>query len=205
MKYLVFLLMFLVSCGSKPIPSIPVDVLAELQANSNTMFNLSGEVDWNLSKRLDRHTEKHKVGDTILIYINSNGGDVNAAENIMNTMSRFKTVCVADTAMSAAFEIYESCTVRVYMDRTLLMTHHHFITFSKNQMNVTDVFVAGLDAYIQEKYLLTKAALRMEMTYSELSEKITKGNGEWYIYGKDIIKFNAADYHIKDAQLKVAK
>jgi ATP-dependent protease ClpP protease subunit len=205
-KLLLIFLMILAACGkSKPNPEIPQEVLAELQTNKQAMFNMSGEINWYVDDNLKGRTEKMKAGDTLLIYINSNGGMVDAAESIMNTMSGFKTICVADTAMSAAFEIYEACTVRVYLDRTLLMTHHHSISFGNGTIPVTEAFLAGLEGFVQETYLLKRAANRMGMTHAELLENIQKNNGEWYIYGKDIVKYRAADYHIQDNQLKKNK
>ena len=205
-KLFLVLLMMLSGCSwFTPNHEIPKEVLAELQTDKKSMFNMSSEIDWNLDDNLKEHTKNMKPGDTLLIYINSRGGIVDAAESIMNTMSRFKTICVADTAMSAAFEIYESCTVRVYLDRTLLMTHHHSISFGNGSISVTEAFLSGLDGFIQETYLLKKSASRMEMSHAELLEKIEKNNGEWYIYGKDLVKYHAADYHIKDSQLKKVK
>lgn len=206
MKYLVFLLIILSGCSGYFRPEIPSDILAELQTDKRTMFNMASDIGWRLSESLDKHTEHLKTGDTLLIYIHSNGGDVNAAENIINTMSRYKTICVADVAISAAFEIFQSCTVRVYTDNTVLMTHHHSIIFGYGQVTVPEVFLAGLDGYIQETYLLKKCAARMKMSYSDFLQKIEKNNGEWYMNGpREIRKANAADYHIKESQFKVKK
>ena len=197
--------MFLISC-SKPLPSIPEDVLAEFQNSSKQMFNMSMDIDWRLAKNFEKHTEKNNPGDTILIYINSNGGEVDAAEGIINTMAGFKTICIADTAISAAFEIYQHCTVRVYMDRTLLLTHHHYMVFNERSMvTAPDLLLQGLGAYIQEIALLTKCATRMKMTYAALDAKIAENGGDWYIYGKDIMTYHAADYHIKNSEIKVKK
>lgn len=202
MKYLVLFLIFLVGCAGDIFrPAIPADVLAELQGDKKTMFNMSSDIDWRLSRALDKHVEKTKAGDTVLIYINSNGGDVNAAENILNTMSRYKTICVADTAMSAAFEIFQHCTVRVYMDRTVLMAHYHSIWYG-GPVNVNEAFLSGLEAYIQQTALLKKCAARMQMSYLEFTGKIDK-EGEWYIFGPDLVKYHAVDYHIQNADLRI--
>jgi ATP-dependent protease ClpP protease subunit len=204
MKFLIIFLIFLIGCAEDSFrPTIPADVLAELQGDKKTMFNMSSEIDWRLSRALDKHTEKTKIGETVLIYINSNGGDVNAAENIINTMSRYRTVCVADTAMSAAFEIYQHCTIRVYMDRTVLMAHYHSIWYN-GMLSVNEAFLSGLEAYIQQTALLRKCAARMEMSYLEFTGKIDKEK-EWYLFGKDLVKYHAVDYHIKIADLRIAK
>lgn len=205
MKSLIAFFILLLTGCSAVVPQIPQDVLAELQASDKSMFNMAGEINGNLQNNLNRHLKNKKVGDTLLIYINSNGGEVNSAEAIMNTLAGYKTICVADIAMSAAFEIFQTCTVRVYMDRTLLMVHHHWIIFNNNQISVPDLFATGLEAYIQELSILSRCAFRMKITYNDLDKKIQKNGGEWYLYGSDIIKNNAADYHIKDSQLKKNK
>lgn len=193
--------MFLISCV-KPLPNIPDDVLAELQSDSSQMFSVYEEVNWSMAKDFDIYTQNLKAGDTVMIYIYSNGGEVDAAENIINRMSSFRTICVADKAISAAFEIYQHCTVRIYMDRTLLMTHHHSMVFTQNNIEtVPNLFMESFNAYIQEIGLLSRCAARMKMTLNELNAKIAKNNGEWYIYRGDIVKYNAADYHIKYYQL----
>jgi ATP-dependent protease ClpP protease subunit len=209
MKYdviLAALSIMLASCGSmKSTPEIPQEILAELQTDKQTMFNMNSEINWSLEDDLKSHTKNMKPGETLLIYIKSNGGGVDAAESIINIMSRFKTICVADTAMSAAFEIYQSCTVRVYLDKTVLMTHRHSMSFGNGSISVIEAFISSLDGFVQETYLLKRSASRMNMTYDELLKKIEKSKGEWYIYGKDIVKYNASDYHIKDNQLKKLK
>lgn len=200
------LLAALISCGPmKSTPDIPREILAEMQTDKQTMFNMNSEINWGLDDDLKSHTKNMKTGETLLIYIKSNGGGVDAAESIINTMSRFKTICVADTAMSAAFEIYQSCTVRVYLDRTVFMVHRHSLSFGNGSISVTEAFISSLDGFIQETYLLKRSANRMDMSYDELLKKIEKGNGEWYIYGKDIVEYHASDYHIKDNQLKKIK
>lgn len=201
MKYLIFLLMFLMSCG-KVIPSIPEDVLAELQSDSNQMYNMSSDIDSYMASNFKDYTKKLKAGDTALIYIYSDGGDVDSAENIINSMTKLKTICIADKALSAAFEIYQHCTVRVYMDRTILMTHHHYMIFREDTTaTAPELLVTGLDAYIQETRLLGKCAARMDMTFSNFSDKIAGNGGDWYLYGSDILKYHAADYHIKNSQI----
>lgn len=201
MKYLFFLLMFLISCG-KTISNIPEDVLAELQSNSTQIYNMGGDIDAYMSGSFKKYSEQLKAGDSLLIYIFSDGGDVDSAENIISSMAKLKTICIADKALSAAFEIFQHCTVRVYMDRTILMTHHHYMTFRENTIaTAPELLVNGLDAYIQETRLLGRCAARMNMTFNDLSDKIAGNGGEWYIYGKDIIKYHAADYYIKDSQV----
>lgn len=204
MKKLMFFLILLLTGCSISIPQIPQDVLAAVQETNDTMFNLSGDIDAALERRLNSHLKDKKIGDTALIYINSNGGDVASAESIMNTMMSYKTICVADAAMSAAFEIFQHCTVRLYMNRSLLMVHHHWMVFN-GPITAPELFIGGLDAYIQETSILTRCAMRMKITYADLFLKIQKNGGEWYLHGSDIIKYNAADYLVQDYQLKKAK
>jgi len=202
MKFLLFFLIVLTGCFGNFNPEIPQDVLAELQSDSTQMFNLSGDVDAYTARNFEKHTEKLKTGDTALIYIYSDGGEVDSAEKIIGSMAKFKTICVADKALSAAFEIFQHCTVRIYMDRTLLMVHHHYMMFrSGTIVTAPELLVDGLNAYIQEASLLGRCAVRMKMTFSDLNDKIAKNGGDWYIYGDDIVKNNAADYHIKDSQV----
>jgi ATP-dependent protease ClpP protease subunit len=201
MKYLFILLIFLISCGKKT-PHIPFDVLEEIQSNSIEMFNMNGDIDSYMSRDFEKYAEKLKAGDTALIYIYSDGGEVDSGESIINSMTKFKTICVADKAASAAFEIFQHCTVRVYLDRTLLMVHHHYVTFPSGAIATSsELLIDGLNAYIQEVGLLRRCAARLGMSINELNEKIAKSGGDWYIYGNDIARYNAADYYIKDAQV----
>lgn len=204
MKHLIVFFVFLLIGCSNPAAPIPADVLAELQATEKTMFNLNGDINSSAAYYFNQHIKNKKTGDTVLIYINSNGGEVNAAEMIMTSMMGHKTICVADTAMSAAFEIFQNCTVRLYMKRSLLMVHHHWALMS-GPINVPELFITGLDAYVQEVSILSRCAMRMGMSYADLFKKIEKHNGEWYLYGADITKYNAADYLIEEYQLKKTK
>lgn len=206
MKYLFLLVMFLMSC-TKPVPSVPPDVLAEMQVSPNKVFNFSFDVDWLAVSRFDEHIQDAKPGDTVLMYISSNGGDVDAAEAIISRMSRYRTICIADLAASAAFEIYQHCTIRVFRENTLLMVHHHYIVFSsRTTATVPEVLIQGIKSYAQEYGLLTRCAARMYMSYEELISKIAENGGEWYIHGpKQIKSTNSGDYYIKDKEYENIK
>jgi ATP-dependent protease ClpP protease subunit len=206
MKYFLLLLILLMAC-TKPIPSIPAEVLAEMQVSSSKVFNFSFDVDWLAVSQFDKHIQDAKPGDTVLMYISSNGGDVDAAEAIITRMSRYRTICVADFAASAAFEIYQHCTIRVFRDNTLLMVHHHYLVFgSKTTATVPEVLIQGIKSYAQEYGLLNRCAARMYMTYEELIKKIADDGGEWYINGARQIKSaNAGDYHVKDEEYENIK
>lgn len=200
MKFFIFLTMLLLSCNDTPQPSpVPPKILSELQDTSIKIFSLSGDINPKLVNKFKKITKDMAVGDTLLLYINSKGGYVDSAEYIINIMAGLKTICLADMAYSAAFEIFQHCTVRIYNDDTSLMTHHHFALFNnRSTMTSVDLFNYGFNMYVQEATLLTRCAARMNMSFSELNEKIEENNGEWYLTGDDIPKYFAADYYLKD-------
>lgn len=201
MRFLLILATLLFSCNG-PSSSLPPKILSELQNTSDEVFELSGDVNSKITNKLKEFTKNMIFGDTLLIYINSKGGYVDSAEHIINIMAGFRTICLADMAYSAAFEIFQHCTVRIYNDDTSLMTHHHFALFSdRSTITSVDLFNYGFNMYVQEATLLTRCAARMNMSFIELNEKIDENNGEWYLVGDDIAKNSAADYYLKDKTL----
>lgn len=199
MKWLLFLFVLLIAC-QKPPSTVPEKILAELQeAPPSDIFILTGDVAPNMINSLKKITKNKEIGDTLLIYINSKGGYVNSAEQIINIMAGYKTICLADMAYSAAFEIFQHCTIRIYNDDTSLMTHHHFAFFqNESVMTSVEMFDYAFNMYIQEATLLTRCAARMNMSFLELSEKIDENNGEWFLHGDEIAENFAADYYLKD-------
>lgn len=206
MRWFFSLFIFLIAC-QKPSPTVPAKILAELQDTSLEVFEMTGDIEAKLVNNLKKFTKNKVLGDTLLIYINSIGGHVNSAESIINIMAGYKTICLADIAYSAAFEIFQHCTVRIYNDDTSLMTHYHFAFFKRQStMTSSELLDYGFSMYIQEVGLLTRCAARMNMTYLELTEKINENNGEWYLHGDEILRHSAADYYLNDLKmLKVKK
>jgi len=131
--------------------------------------------------------------DTIYVYINSQGGSVDAGNLLINQLNYQKALnktveCIAQKAYSMAFHLLQTCDKRFITPSSKVMQHQislggidgplenllHYVDMIKNISNSMDTFTAK----------------RINLSYNEY---IAKVNNDWWLFGEDIITNNVAD------------
>ena len=147
--------------------------------------------DTSSAKIINELTSKQRERE-LYIYIISNGGSVVSGMEIIRTMQALSNnganiKCIADTAMSMAFVIFQYCPARYVTLSSVLMQHqlqlgvkgpinhvNSYLSFIKNMESEVDGFQAN----------------RLNLTTERFRDLTTS---DWWLFGNDIIVNKAAD------------
>jgi ATP-dependent Clp endopeptidase proteolytic subunit ClpP len=131
--------------------------------------------------------------DNRYIYLNTNGGSVDAGLKLINTINdlnrkNISVSCIVDTAISMGFVILQSCKERYVLEHATLMQH---------QMSLQDVKgqIRNLNSYFKfinnlENKLNKIQADRIRLELKDFEEKI---HDDWWMDSDEAIKNNVAD------------
>jgi len=131
--------------------------------------------------------------DVMYIYIDSNGGSIDAGEHLINQFNYYRSLnrsiqCIANKAYSMAFHIFQSCDIRYITQSSKLMQHQMSIVISRqNFENILNYMEMLKNMSIK---LETITAKRLKLNFNDYHNKIIN---DWWLYGDDIIVNNAAD------------
>lgn len=152
-------------------------------------FVIRGEVTGAGMNKLSHQILESKA-DKVYLFIDSPGGSIFAGLKFMEAVKATdkKVICVANTAISMAFAIFQGiCSERLIMENAVLMQHvasyglegqePNNFTFSKFLHSMAVALYAG-------------QAKRMGMSYNDFYGKI---RDDWWMWGDEAIANNAAD------------
>lgn len=132
----------------------------------------------------------------IYIYIKSPGGMVSAGENIIQYMNYKKyqnhtLLCVAESALSMAFHIFQYCNERIVLPNSVIMQHQMSIQLGGSLENINS-YLKMLNTI--NNHLIKSESIRLNITPAKYKNKIMS---DWWIYGYDIITEKVGDKMIK--------
>lgn len=128
----------------------------------------------------------------IYIYIKSPGGEVPAGEKIIQYI-RYKRhqnhtlLCIAESALSMAFHIYQHCDERIVLPNSVIMQHQMSLQVGGSLENINSYL--SMINNVNNQLILSESE-RLEITPDEYKNRIVS---DWWIYGKDIITQNVGD------------
>ena len=167
--------------------------------NENSLIELTDSNFVNIRLSIDDKsmsnviTKLHKLKNKeVFIYINSFGGSVSSGNTLVEHIKSLQNKeiivsCIADKAMSMAFIIFQHCTNRYILDSSILMQHQMSLGIKGPIRNIDNYLkmINNMENSINEYQ-----AKRLNIDVNEFKE-LTES--DWWLYGKDILKFNAAD------------
>lgn len=131
--------------------------------------------------------------NTFYVYIDSNGGSVDAGQRLIDQFSYLQqqgvTIeCIAQNAHSMAFQILQSCDKRYVTPSAKVMQHQMSVNDLEGQF---DNLMNYLNMVQQMSNKLDKAsAERIGLSYDEYKKKVST---DWWLFGEEIVKANVAD------------
>lgn len=168
-------------------------VFCELQIvlNATNHVALHGPITDLSTKEFLVHAARlhndHSDASPKYVYINSPGGSVVAGSRIVRHVMSKNYTCIADHAISMAFVVFQACTTRIVMAHSILMQHQQSLYIDGNLENVKS-YMRMINAVNDDLTLLQ--AERLKMTVKDFKEKTVS---DWWLYGKDILTYRAAD------------
>jgi ATP-dependent protease ClpP protease subunit len=168
---------------------------AEIQTitlTNDNFVSLRGPVtSTSISNLITDLISKHS--DTRYIYLNTNGGSVDAGMKLVNVIQSLQdnnviVNCIADTAISMGFVIFQSCSNRYVTRHASLMQH---------QMSLSDVEgkIRDLNSYVKfvnsiEDEINKNQADRIGLSLEQFNEKI---RDDWWLTAKQSISDKVSD------------
>lgn len=160
--------------------------------NSTNHVKIQGPIDhYSIDlaiSQLNLITDKH-----FYIYLDTPGGIVDEGERFV-TQLKYKqatgsyVTCIAENALSMGFYIFQNCNNRLVTPSGKLMQHQ--ISLNNNRIPLDN-----LDSYIKMVRKISRninqfCANRINITVEDFEKRV---NNDWWLYGQDAIKENAAD------------
>lgn len=163
-----------------------------IKLTENNFVVIRGPIDgFNSAKIINELASKQQEAE-LYIYLITNGGSVTSGMEIVQTLkslseSGVSISCIADTALSMGFVIFQYCPVRYVTRASVLMQHQLSLGIRGpiNQINTYMSFIQSIEDEIDQHQ-----ADRLGKTVKEFRSLITN---DWWLFGENNIKNNAAD------------
>ena len=172
--------------------AIRVDALRNIELINENFVSLRSEVNELSINNLINNLLKLKA-DTRYIFLNTNGGSVDAGLNLINTIKSLESNnivvnCIADTAISMGFVIFQACKGRYLLGHSTLMQHQ----ISLNGMGGK---IKNVNSYLKfinnmETKLNKIQANRIGIELRDFEDKI---HDDWWLDSEEAIINNVAD------------
>jgi ATP-dependent Clp protease protease subunit len=150
---------------------------------------ITQESSSRLLSKLNSIENKH---DKIYLYINSPGGNVIAGLEIINYIKSLQrrdkqVICIAHTAMSMAFVIFQYCSERFILYSSTLMQHQMSLGV-KGKLYDINSRMSYLNTL--EIKMSQDQATRLHLSLDNFTKLI---QNDWWLYSEDILLHKAAD------------
>ena len=134
-----------------------------------------------------------KTADERYIYLHTNGGNVDAGMKLINVirdleMIDIKVNCIADTAISMGFVIFQACTHRYVLSYSTLMQHQMSLRGVGGKLLELNSYMSHINT-IEDK-LNKMQATRINISLTEFEAKI---NNDWWLTSDESLEYNVAD------------
>ena len=134
-----------------------------------------------------------KNDDIRYIFLSTNGGSVTAGLKLINTIkdlekSGINVNCIADTAISMGFVIFQACTNRMVLSHSTLMQHQMSLSGVRGKILELNSYLNHINRIEDELNLMQ--ASRLNMSQQEFENKI---NNDWWLTTSESIQYNVAD------------
>jgi len=134
-----------------------------------------------------------KNDDVRYIFLSTNGGSVIAGLKLINTIKDLENLgivvnCIADTAISMGFVIFQSCSNRMVLSHSTLMQHQMSLSGVRGKLLELNSYMHHINKIEDELNLMQ--ATRLNMSQQEFENRI---NNDWWLTTSESIENNVAD------------
>lgn len=161
----------------------------------NNFVSVKGEVsEQNVIKWSNQLNKLNS--NPIYLYIDSPGGSVDAGLQFINTINyhknQGKTInCIAKSAYSMAFVIFQNCSNRYVMSSTTLMQHQISLSGIRGPINNLINYLDMINKISYELDNMVSSRIKMDLTAYR-----NKISNDWWIYGNLALEQGLADNYV---------
>lgn len=182
--YLFLVLIYLISFNSINATTI--------ELTNDNFVSLRGEINELTINNVINNLLNLK-SDIRYIYINTNGGSVDAGLNLINTMKNLESNnivvnCIAKTAISMGFAIFQSCKNRYVFEYSTLMQHQISLNGMGGEIRNVNSYLKFINN--MENKLNKIQANRIGINLKDFEDKI---HDDWWMDSEEAIQNNVAD------------
>tara|TARA_Y100000816_G_scaffold291655_1_gene283708 strand:- start:1190 stop:1897 length:708 start_codon:yes stop_codon:yes gene_type:complete len=178
--YLGFLLLTFISSFSS-------NAKKDITLNTKNSLLIRGQINEQTATDLIFDINKRENKNKLYLYLDTNGGSVDAGNKIINEIQKYNISCVASKAISMGFVILQSCHKRFVTPMATLMQHQmsYGISNEKEKVESYVKFIGQIGKHLEDMQ-----AKRIGINPYEF--KIRTFN-DWWLFGDNAIKENCAD------------
>lgn len=158
-----------------------------IHLNTTNNILIKGEINENSASKFIYELNSIQNKTNVFVYLNTPGGSVRDGMKIVHEIEKYNLSCIADTAYSMGFIIFQSCTNRYIMSHSSLMQHQMAFAVADQKYRIEN-YIKYVDS--MEKDIIKRQSTRINITEDEFVNKI---NNDWWIYGENAIHEGCAD------------
>lgn len=153
---------------------------------------IRGSIDGSNSAKIVNQLLSKQHESELYVYLITNGGSVISGMEIVQTLrslseNKVSIKCIADTALSMGFVIFQYCPVRYVTLTSVLMQHQLSLGIKGpiNQLNNYMNFIQSIENEVDQHQ-----ANRIGLTISEFKSLTAH---DWWLFGENNVKYKVAD------------
>ena len=158
-----------------------------VELDVDNVLLLRGEISQKLATEFVYSVNMRDNKTNLYVYLDTNGGSVDAGLQIMDEIEKYKLNCIAHKAMSMGFVILQTCKERLVTPYSTIMQHQ--ISYGVgNEKAKVESYVK----YIKQigRYLSKKQAKRIGISSKEF---LRRTYNDWWLYGQQAVTESCAD------------
>jgi ATP-dependent protease ClpP protease subunit len=159
----------------------------EIFLDTNNTLLIRGEINEKLATQFIYELNQKPKKKNLYVYLDTNGGSVDAGNKIVNEIQKYNLSCIAQKAISMGFVILQSCKKRNILPLATLMQHQMSYGIINEKAKI-ESYVEYIKQIGNELTLMQ--AKKIGISPKKFNEKIYN---DWWSFGKTAIENNCAD------------
>ena len=170
-----------------------VNTLDMIHLNTSNLITVKGPITDDLATQFVYEINQKQEKNDLYVFIDTNGGSVDAGNQIVEEIEKYELSCIAARAISMGFIILQSCNKRYITKYGFLMQHQmsYGVTGEKEHIDSYVKFVNGISDTLQQIQ-----ADKIGMSREEFRQKTLN---DWWLFGEDAVTQNCVDEVVKVA------
>lgn len=159
----------------------------EIELNQDNTLLIRGEINDKSATEFVFEVNKRKKKTDLYVYLDTNGGSVDAGNKIIYEIQKYDLSCIAQKAISMGFVILQSCNKRYITPLSTLMQHQISYGIMDEKAKVENYV-----DYIKQvgDHLTLLQSKKIGITKREFERRTYN---DWWMFGENAIYENCAD------------